>query len=83
MTKQKVTRKDQGIANKRGAGRPKGNATIQINKRVPWQHYDNAKVLLDALVDCPSMIPDLLAVAKAHSSQHQARNHPHTGTVGN
>lgn len=83
MTKQKVTRKDQGIANKKGAGRPKGNATIQINKRVPWQHYDNAKVLLDALVDCPSMIPDLLAVARAHSSQRPVHNHPHKGTVGN
>lgn len=83
MTKQKLTRKELGIQNKKGAGRPRKTATIQLNRRVAWNNYDSTKTLLDAVIDDPSMLPALLAIARSHTAQRPVRNHPHTGTAGN
>lgn len=77
MTKKKVTRKQLAVPNKRGAGRPKGVYTVQLNRRVPLASVDKVKALVDNMLLDPELIQVLLVATRDHIAARRAHS-PHS-----
>lgn len=72
-----------GLKNKKGAGRPLESPKMQFNRRVPFQHIDQVKLLVDNMLVDPGLIAVLLQATRDHIAQRLAHSRQTQGTDGN